>query len=90
MADPNETNLWTGTFSAKGLIHSWLLAGLITVVLPIGGIAVNASPLEWNVILGIVVAVWLGLGLLLDVVFYLIFAEGLETCYGLLCLTGTE
>lgn len=30
----------------------------------------------------------LGLGLLLDVVFYLIFAEGLETCYGLLCLTG--
>ena len=65
MADPNETNLWTGTFSAKGLIHSWLLAGLITVVLPIGGIAVNASPLEWNVILGIVVAVWLGLGLLL-------------------------
>jgi uncharacterized membrane protein YdbT with pleckstrin-like domain len=65
MADPNETNLWAGTFSAKGLIHSWLLAALITIVLPIGGIAVNASQFEWNILLGIVVFVWFGLGLLL-------------------------
>lgn len=65
MADRDETVLWTGSFSAKGLIHSWLLAGLISIVLPVGGVMVGATPFEWTVILGIIGIVWLGLGLLL-------------------------
>lgn len=65
MGDRNETILWSGSFSAKGLIHSWLLALLLTVVMPIGGLAVGASPTEWTVIVGILVIVWIGLALIL-------------------------
>ncbi len=65
VGDREETILWSGSFSAKGLIHSWLLAMLLTIVMPIGGIVVSASPTEWMVIGGILVIVWAGLGLML-------------------------
>lgn len=65
LADRDETVLWTGSFSAKGLIHSWLMAGLISIVMPVGGIVVGANSVEWAVILSIIAIVWLGLGMLL-------------------------
>ena len=65
MADKGEIVLWTGSFSAKGLIHSWLLAMLLTIVMPMGGSYVQANRLEWNVILGILALIWMGLLLLL-------------------------
>ena len=61
MAEEDETLIWTGSFSAKGLIHSWLLAVLISIVLPVGGIWVHASPTEWLVLLCVMVLVWFGL-----------------------------
>lgn len=65
LAENDEEILWTGSFSAKGLIHSWLLASLITLVLPIGGIWVKVNQMEWMILAAIVAAVWLCLGLLL-------------------------
>lgn len=67
LADEEETILWRGSYSAKGLIHSWLLAALISVVLPVGAVYVNASPLEWMVIAAILLLIWGCLGLLLFV-----------------------
>lgn len=65
LAEDDETVIWTGSFSAKGLIHSWLLAILITIVLPAGGIWVSAKATEWLVLIGIIGLVWIGLGLFL-------------------------
>ena len=65
LGDSQEEILWSGSFSAKGLIHSWLLALLLTFVMPVGGILVEAGRLEWAVIVAILVLVWLGLLLLL-------------------------
>lgn len=65
MADRDETVLWTGSFSSKGLIHSWLLAMLISIVLPLGGMLAEANTIEWTVIIGIVALVWIGLTSLL-------------------------
>ena len=61
MADKEETILWQGSFSAKGLIHSWLLALLLTIVMPVGGVYVDAGRIEWTVIAAIVALIWLGL-----------------------------
>jgi membrane protein YdbS with pleckstrin-like domain len=60
-----ETLLWRGTFSAKGMIHSWLLAILISIVLPVGGVATQAGPTTWMVMAGLTALVWLGLAMLL-------------------------
>ena len=65
LAQRDETVLWTGTFSAKGLVHSWLLAGLISVVLPAGAMTVGANQREWMVLLGVIAVVWVGLGIIL-------------------------
>lgn len=65
MADQDESVLWTGSFSAKGLIHSWLLAILLSIVLPIGGLTVQADGVAWAVILAVIGLVWIGLLILL-------------------------
>lgn len=65
LADNQEEILWSGTFSAKGLLHSWLLAVLLTIVMPIGGKLVEADQFEWIVIVAIIAVVWLSLLLLL-------------------------
>lgn len=65
LAERDETVQWSGSFSALGLIHSWLLAILITIVLPVGGLIVRASFGEMLVLGGIVLAVWCGLAILL-------------------------
>lgn len=67
LAEEDETIIWSGSFSAKGLIHSWLLAGLITLVLPVGAYWVKANRTEWLVILAVIALVWLGLALYLAV-----------------------
>ena len=61
LADDEEAVLWTGSFSAKGLIHSWLLAVLLTIVMPVGAAMVQTSPLERTIILVLLTLVWLGL-----------------------------
>ena len=65
LAEEDETIIWSGSFSPKGLIHSWLLAGLISIVLPVGASWVGASKTEWLVILSVVALVWIGLALFL-------------------------
>ena len=65
LADDDEEIIWSGSFSARGLIHSWLLATIVTVVLPLGGSWVGATREEWMIIGGILVLIWLGLGGLL-------------------------
>lgn len=65
LADQHETILWTGTFSSKGLIHSWLLALLLTIVMPVGAIYVQADRVEWISILLILVATWAALAVFL-------------------------
>lgn len=67
LAESDEEVIWSGSFSAKGLIHSWLLATLITVVLPIGGSYVGADRVEWAVIVVIIALVWIVLGAILFV-----------------------
>jgi len=67
LAEEDETVIWSGSFSAKGMIHSWLLAGLITIVLPFGAYWVQANRTEWLVIGAVVALVWLGLALYLAV-----------------------
>lgn len=67
IAERDETALWRGSFSAKGLIHSWLMAILLTIVMPIGASMVSASTTEWLVILTILALVWGGLGVFLAI-----------------------
>ena len=67
IAERDETALWRGSFSAKGLIHSWLMAILLTIVMPIGASMVSASTTEWLVILTILALVWGGLGAFLAI-----------------------
>ena len=65
LAESDETIIWSGSFSALGLIHSWLLAMLITIILPIGAVWVQADQTQTFAIGGVIVAVWLGLGVFL-------------------------
>ena len=76
LAEEDETIIWSGSFSSKGLIHSWLLAGLITIVLPIGALWVRATQWELLVVLSVVVLVWIGLAAYL-------FVQKLNVHYGL-------
>ena len=65
LAEHDEEIIWEGSFSSRGLVHSWLLAILITIVLPVGGAWVQARQAEWFVIGGVIALVWLWLGSLL-------------------------
>lgn len=60
-----EKPLWEGRFSGKGMIHSWLLAGIVTlVVLVLAVLTLLSGMLLW-IALGAVALGWLWLGLLL-------------------------
>ena len=61
LANVEEEVLWRGSFSAKGLIHAWLLALLVTVALPLGGWATQADRYAWSAIGGGILLVWCGL-----------------------------
>ena len=61
LAEEQETLLWQGTFSAKGLVHGWLLAVLISVVMVVGGVMAGAPQVYWLAILAVLAVVWVGL-----------------------------
>jgi membrane protein YdbS with pleckstrin-like domain len=63
-AEDPEHDLWKGGFSPKAMIGYWLLAGVVTIVAVVAGIA-TGYPVVWLVGLGIAVALWLAFALYL-------------------------
>jgi uncharacterized membrane protein YdbT with pleckstrin-like domain len=62
---PNEEiELWRGSFSAKGMINAWILAGLATIAWLVLGALLPART-EWLLSGGLVALFWLGLLLVL-------------------------
>ncbi len=60
--DDEEIELWSGTFSAKGMVSYWLWAALATVLVPIGSAFFVAEPSVWPIVLGALLLMWLILG----------------------------
>ncbi len=64
-SDDIETEIWRGSYSPKGMIGSWILAGLITaIVVTMGLFFAGRAPdpkIVWIGIAGFVAIVWLGL-----------------------------
>ena len=65
MADDDEEIIWEGSFSTMGLIHWWLLVGVVTCVLPIGAQWAEADQTQWLAIAGLIGMAWLGMGAVL-------------------------
>ncbi|MCA9212211.1 MAG: PH domain-containing protein [Planctomycetales bacterium] len=63
--NPNdeELELWSGTYSAKGMINYWIAAILISIAIPMAA-AIFAFQIEGSMLIafGIVAVVWLVLG----------------------------
>lgn len=60
--DDEEIELWSGTFSAKGMINYWIFAILVTILLPIGAYVWVNAPNVLPVVVGAVVIMWIVLG----------------------------
>ncbi len=60
--DEAEIKLWSGGYSAKAMIGSWLAAGVATVLLIVGCVVL---PPGIPVFIGIIALIWLALGLVL-------------------------
>ena len=63
--DEEEVEMWRGGYSPKAMIGSWLLCGLITLVLIIGGVVLAKGGLVWGIIAAVILATWLYFGLVL-------------------------
>ena len=56
-----EEDLWTGSFSPKAMIGTWILMAIITVAaIVLGVLFLPAAPLAWPVLIGGVLLMWLG------------------------------
>ena len=64
--DP-EQDLWSGGYSGKAMIGSWAAAAVATVAALIAGIALQVGQVGWLVLAGLVLLVWVWLGLTLAV-----------------------
>ncbi|MFZ5832940.1 MAG: PH domain-containing protein [Planctomycetota bacterium] len=56
--DPNR-ELWTGTYSSKAMIGTWIGAGVLTIALLAGWIIWQPQMLWWLVLLGAIACVWI-------------------------------
>jgi len=55
-----EEDLWTGSFSPKAMIGTWILMAIVTVAaIVLGVLFLPAAPLAWPVLIGGVVLMWL-------------------------------
>ncbi len=59
-AAESDRVLWQGSYSAKDMVSSWLLAGLLTVVLPLLLSFTEHDPRLWWILAGVLMLVWLG------------------------------
>jgi len=56
-----EEDLWTGSFSPKAMIGTWILMAIITVAaIVLVALFLPAAPLAWPVLIGGVLLMWLG------------------------------
>lgn len=66
MADDVETDLWQGGYSSKAMLGTWVAVGLLTILGLIAGIMlpqINAAPLGWPILIGVLVLAWVIAGL---------------------------
>ncbi|RMF99583.1 MAG: zinc-ribbon domain-containing protein [Planctomycetota bacterium] len=56
--DEEEMDLWKGGYSGKAMVGTWILLGLITVVLLVGAVMLN-QPWGWIAWLVVTAAMWL-------------------------------
>ncbi len=57
--DDEEVDLWEGTYSAKDQFGSWVLAGLLSIVLLVAGVvASSVVPIAWLIALILVALIW--------------------------------
>lgn len=61
--DDPEAELWEGGYSAKAMVGQWLLGGMVTLLLIIGGVVSKGN--VWLAIFGVIALLWIGLALLL-------------------------
>lgn len=62
LAESDEQLLWQASFSAKGLIHAWLLALVSSILLPLGALLLRADSSQWLLLVAFLGLVWAGLG----------------------------
>ena len=63
--DDREVSLWTGTFSAKGMVNYWIGAIIVSVVVVVSASMASIAPSTSPTVLGVIAAGWLVLVLLL-------------------------
>ncbi len=63
--DEPETHVWEGAYCLKAMIGKWILCGLITLALLVGGIMGLAKDLSgWAILLGVTLIPWAAVALL--------------------------
>ena len=62
-ADDEEKVLWEGGYSAKGMIGSWILAVVATVVLAVIAFLLMSTGVFWAVPLALILGLWATLGI---------------------------
>ena len=61
--DDEEIELWSGTYSAKGMINYWFWAALATILLPFGAVFVASGQIStWPIVAATLLLMWLALG----------------------------
>ncbi len=67
MQEDEERELWRGSFSAKALIHYWIVAVGLSVVLPVGAARAAVDTQAWLLLAAALLSMW---GVLAIVVVY--------------------
>ncbi len=60
--EDKEEVLWEGGYSAKGMVGSWLLGLLATIVLAVAAFLLMATGIAWVIPLVLILLLWIGLG----------------------------
>lgn len=64
-ADANPVDedraLWRGSYSAKDMVSSWLIAAALTILLPLLLSFIAGDPLVWWILACVLLLIWLGL-----------------------------
>ena len=56
---PEEETLWEGGFSAKAMLGTWILSGLLTVAAIVVGVLFITAPPVWLAVAGVIAVAWL-------------------------------
>ena len=63
--DEPEQGLWSGSYSAKAMVGSWIGGIVLTVLLVLGGIFLTGVPFAWVIVIAAILLLWIFLVLLL-------------------------